>query len=300
VKSPSRREFLGKLAPLGLAVLAGEAAVPTRPAGEAVARGKTSDEDILRQKVALADRESLRDRPVGEIVVAMGTSFIGTPYVAHTLEQPGEEHLVVNLRGLDCVTFVETTLALARCIKLGHADSASFRNQLQLIRYRGGKIDGYASRLHYFSDWIDDNEEKKVVRNMTATMGGAAYEKKITFMSSHPASYAPLANPDVLSGITAVESALNGRSHAYLQKSRLAGLEGTIEGGDILGITTSVEGLDIVHTGIAVRANGVLKYLHAPLSQGRVQITQKSLGEYLAMHPTQTGVMVARPVEPVP
>ena len=36
----------------------------------------------------------------------------GRPYVAHTLER-GDEHLVVNLRGLDCATLVETASALA-------------------------------------------------------------------------------------------------------------------------------------------------------------------------------------------
>ena len=39
--------------------------------------------------------------------------FLDVPYVAHTLEsQDGSEQLTVNLRQMDCTTFVETVVAL--------------------------------------------------------------------------------------------------------------------------------------------------------------------------------------------
>ena len=289
----SRRKFIRQVA-----VLAGGVAVPPALREQAAAYPASSDEQICQRKFTLAAKESLQKRPIGEVMVAVGTSFIATPYVANTLEQPGEEHLVINLQGLDCVTFVENTLALSRCIKLGKHSFEEYKKQLQLIRYRGGVIDGYPSRLHYFSDWIEDNEKKRVVENISREIG-VTYEKKIGFMSSHQSSYKQLSNKASLGRIAETESKLNERQHYYIRKDRLKDVDGMIEPGDIIGITTSIEGLDIMHTGIAIRTNGVLKYLHAPLSKGKVQITELSLSEYLASHEKQSGIMVARSVEPV-
>lgn len=298
MEKSSRRQFLGRLAPLGLAVLAGEAAVPSALSGQVVIGEKPPDERLCLRKFMLAKKESLQTRSMGEVMVAVGTSFIGTPYVAHTLEQPGEEHLVVNLRGLDCVTFVENTLALSQCIKLGQHSFEEYKQQLQRLRYRKGVIDGYPSRLHYFSDWIDDNETKKVVRNVTREAGGVPFEKKLSFMSSHPSAYRQMGYPAIREKVRETESMINTRRHFYIRKQQLHDVEKKIEAGDIIGITTSIEGLDIIHTGLAVRANGVLRYLHAPLSKGTVQITEQSLVDYLMGHEKYTGVMVARPQEP--
>src|SRR5262245_4452684 len=161
--SDSRRAFLKRFG-----LLAGVSIVPaerlTRMT-ELLQTQSRTDEEICAEKFGIARRESLEARPIGEVMVAIGTSFLKTPYLAHSLEAPGPEALVMNLRGLDCVTFVENTLALSRCTKLGQYNYEQDRMQLQLIRYRGGKIDGYPSRLHYFSDWIFDNAEKKVVRD---------------------------------------------------------------------------------------------------------------------------------------
>ncbi len=158
----SRRNFIHQMA-----LVAGGMAAPVLFRDRAAGKEGSSDEQICRRRFTLAKKESLAQRPIGEVMVAIGVSFLGTPYVARSLEQPGEEHLVVNLLGLDCVTFVENTLALSRCVKLEKQTFDDYRQQLQLIRYRGGIIDGYPSRLHYFSDWIDDNETKHVVTNIS-------------------------------------------------------------------------------------------------------------------------------------
>src|SRR5262249_42864643 len=109
--------------------------------------------------------------PIGEVMAAVGKQFIGAPYEAHTLDSAKTEHLVVNLRGFDCVTLVENALALSRCIKSGHLTTPDFRKELQNIRYRGGSISGYASRLHYFTDWIRDNAAKGNVTDVTKKLG---------------------------------------------------------------------------------------------------------------------------------
>jgi len=294
--NPSRRNFLGQLAPLGFAFLAGGAAVPAALRNQAIGKEKITDEEICRRKFTRATKESLQKRPMGEVMVAVGASFIGTQYVANTLETPGDERLIVNLHGLDCVTFVENTLALSRCIAKGVHTFDEFKNELKFIRYRGGILNGYPSRLHYFSDWIDDNETKNVVRNISREIGGVLYDKNLTFMSTHPDSYKQLSNHRYMEKLIAIEADINRRQHYYIPKEHLPNIEQKIEPGDIIGITTSTEGLDITHTGMAIRTNGVLKYLHAPLSNGKVQISEQPLAEYLASHSGQTGIMVARPL----
>jgi hypothetical protein len=262
--------------------------------------GETHDADasICRQKFASFTEQKLQDRPIGEAIISVGKSFIGTPYRAYTLELPGKERLVVNLRALDCVTFTENALALSRCIKLEKTTFDDYKAQLLLIRYRDGIINGYPSRLHYFSDWIDNNAAKGLIRDITKENGGEPYNKRIHFMSSHRSSYRQLSDDESFRSIRLMERSLGKRRHYYIPGHRLTPAQPGVEDGDIIGITTTREGMDIAHTGLAVRADGVLKFLHAPLSTGSVAMTQHSLAEYVHAHPGHSGIMVARPREP--
>jgi hypothetical protein len=261
--------------------------------------GALSDEAICMSKFTLAVNESLAQRPIADVMMAVGTSFLGTPYLAYALEQPGEEHLVINLRGLDCVSFVENTLTLSRCIKLHRMTFEEFKKQLQRIRYRNGIIDKYPSRLHYFSDWIADNVKKGVALDMEKELDGIPFTKETNFMSTHRSSYRQLADEAFLQEIKNQETALQNTRRFYVPKEKLAAVQDRIHNGDIIGITTSVDGLDIAHTGLAIWRDGELRFLHAPLSKGKVQISEQPLVEYLRGYKNQTGIMVARPLEPV-
>jgi hypothetical protein len=275
---------------------AGASLLPSRRlfAGSA----KDVHREILKAKFALATAEDLHAKPIGDVVAAIGVSFLGTPYKPHTLEVPGPERLVVNLQAFDCVTFVESVLAIARCTKLGSTTYEGFTKQLQFIRYRDGVIDGYPSRLHYFSDWIDNNEAKRVVRNVAPTLGGIPFEKTITYMSAHRSAYRQLKDASVYDAIVKTERDLNARKRFYLPKERMHAVEDQIRDGDVIGITTSMEGLDVTHTGFAYRSQGELRFLHAPLSAGTVQITKHALADYLDREQSRTGIMIARPLEP--
>jgi len=265
-----------------------------RLADDAVSR----DEELCMRKFRFSVDHDLAEKPIGVVMQAIGSSFEGTPYVAHALEVPGEERLVINLRGLDCVSLVENTLTISRCVKLRNTSFAEYRKQLQYIRYRGGVINGYPSRLHYFADWIDDNQRKQVVRSVTQELGGVLYEKKINFMTTHPTSYRQLADQEFLDRLKATENELNERKMYFIPKEQLDAAAKGIEAGDILAITTTIEGLDISHTGIAARHDGVLHLLHAPIVGSEVQTTRVALAEYLQRNEKQTGIMVARPLEP--
>jgi hypothetical protein len=257
------------------------------------------DAAICSKKFRLAVSLGLRQKPIGEVIIAMGKSFLGTEYIAHTLEQPGEERLVINMRGLDCVTFYENALVLARCIKKNKSTFEDYKAELRFIRYRGGIVNGYPSRLHYFSDYVYDNEKKGVLKNVTKSIGGVVYKRRIDFMSTHPDSYRQLKErPELIKLITKQEEAINKRPMFHIPKDKVEKVASRIQNGDVLAISTDIQGIDVSHTGLAIWQNGKLHFLHAPLSGLNVQITEKTLVEYLAASSNRLGIMVARPLEP--
>ena len=98
--------------------------------------------------------------------------------------------------------------------------------------------------------------------------------------------------------MAAAEKNLSGVARYVLPKRRVRAALEKIQNGDIIAITTFVEGLDVSHTGIAVREGGTTHLLHAPNVGHQVQISGGSLAEYLDAHEKQTGILVARPLEP--
>ncbi|HEX6693632.1 MAG TPA: N-acetylmuramoyl-L-alanine amidase-like domain-containing protein [Longimicrobiales bacterium] len=244
--------------------------------------------------MALAKRESLDTLPIGEIIARIGQTFVGNPYVPGTLEAEGPEKLVVNLRTFDCVTFVENTLALARTIK-ARGDYARYKAELAHIRYRGGRMDGYPSRLHYFSDWIADNESKGVVRNLTRELGGIADPEPITFMTSHTDAYRQLKDTALVSEIRSAEARLTAAGRLVIPEDSIEGISDLIRNGDVIAAATNVKGLDIAHTGIALWVDGTLRLMHAPLVGSTVQISPNTLAGRIKASGSQDGIMVARP-----
>lgn len=257
------------------------------------------NELICKNKFNLADLLKLREKPISEVVVAIAKSFVGTDYATNTIDAPDKEQLIVNLQALDCVTFYENSLVLARCIKKNKSTFEDFKKELQFVRYRGGIINGYTSRLHYTSDYFFDNGKKFVLKDVTKELGGVPFKKKINFMSTHPNSYLQLNNStENVKEIQKIEDKMNARMMYHIPKANIKRIASQIKGGDIIGITTTINGLDCTHTGIAVWQNGKLQMLHAPIPGSKVQITEMPLWEYLAKIKKDTGIMVARPVEP--
>ena len=288
-----RRTFLS-------AVPAVWAASSVRSSGSFAAALQEQDDAVLcRSKFELAVGKKLADAPIGDVVVEIGKTFLGTPYLASALEVPGEERLVVNMRGLDCVSFYENALTLARCIKLGTTTFEGYKAQLQLIRYRDGVIDGYPSRLHYTSDYFYDNARRGTWKEMSQDLGGDVFINTVSYMSTHPESYRQLQeDAKLVPVIAAQEKAVNARTRYYVPKDRVEEIEDRLQNGDILGTTTNFPGLDTSHTGIVIKVNGVTKFMHAPLAGKKVLISEKRLSEYLAANKGQTGIMVVRPLEP--
>lgn len=244
--------------------------------------------------------KNLSQKPINEVLVEIGKSFIGTDYLAHSLEKDGDEQLVINLFGLDCTTFVENVLALSRCVKEKQTSFEDYSEELQFIRYRDGIINGYPSRLHYFSDWIYNNVSKDIVEDITEQIGGTAIQFKLNFMSTHPESYKQLnENPDLIPQIKIQEEEISSRIYYYIPKDEVELKEKFINEGDIIAITTTVEGLDIGHLGIAVKMDDErIHLLHAPTVNTKVHITKEPLSDYLMKYKRHSGVIVLKPLEP--
>jgi len=231
-----------------------------------------------------------------DLVVLAGRSFLETPYVAHTLEGE-EEQLVVNLRELDCTTYAENCLAIARTVKSGELSFEHFTDELTNIRYRNGKVNGYTSRLHYFSDWIFENAKKGLIKPVSKEMGNTQYNLEVNFMSTHPDSYEQLKNnPELIPEMAAREKEISTLTMFYIPKENIADQEHLMQEGDIVGITTSIKGLDITHVGILVKKAGRIHLMHASSAAEKVIISEETLEEYLLNNKRATGIMVIRPL----
>jgi hypothetical protein len=280
---------------------------PVGPAGTPL--GEISWDDADWDVLATTVRSALAVRadtlPMGAAMGVVGRSLVGTAYVPHTLEVEGPERLVIDFQGLDCVTFVENVYATAALLRseidLGdRADvEAEYERILSALRYRNGFIDGYQSRLHYFTDWIADGERKLLVEDVTSELGGIEDSEPVDFMSTHPDAYRQLDDPDVLDAIRVAEASLSARPRIYLPQERIADVSSSIREGDIIAATSTVEGLDVAHTGIAVRVEGTLRLMHAPLAGEAVQVSERTLAERIVAIDSQDGIIVARPLEPL-
>lgn len=255
---------------------------------------------------ALRGEPSARsDRWLGLRVDHAGRLALGSPYVAGLLDaylaaggDPRHEPLTLDLSRFDCVLLVEGALAVARLSASSQEPTwSAFGRQIEQMRYRDGRRTGYASRLHYFSEWIADNARRGLLQDLGQRLGGQPDRRPLRFMTTHRASYAALRDDAVFTRIAAMERSLDDSPRWVVPTERIAAIEDGIRTGDVLAFATRIEGLDATHTGLAHRdERGVLRVLHAPLSGGAVEISARTLPEYVSAIRSATGIMVARPL----
>jgi hypothetical protein len=225
----------------------------------------------------------------------IATHFIGTPYVAHSLECDSSELLTIALNGFDCTTFVETCMALRSAQQSSMPSFAEFANRLREIRYRNGEIKSYTSRLHYVTEWIAENEQNGQIEDLTSKLNGRVRSDSIHFMSRNSNRYTQLAkNPEFVSEIQQIESKLNQLERRFIPKSEVAELESQLTEGLIIAITTDIKGLDFVHMGISIKVNGRIHLLHASSDTGKVVVSESPLADYLAANKRQNGIVVLK------
>ena len=273
-----------------LAVLAGT------PAGAQIrytAEDSIKAENILK---TLAAKQTLHS---GEMMEQTALKMLGTPYVAGTLDQPGKETLTVYLTKTDCILLVETCFNLTLCAQRGESRFMNLCDRIRDSRYREGVVNCYADRIHYTTEWIWKEEQRGILKDMTADLGGIPYvNHPINYMGNHPDKY-PLM--DDVEAIKAVEEDLNMVPIDYIPKENIKTIEAEIKSGDIICFVTSVEGLDISHTAIAHVAGGKAGFIHASSLARKVIIDDKSIADFAASQKSCVGIKVVRMLEkPVP
>lgn len=242
------------------------------------------------------------DGSFGTLVTQVAERFIGWPYLANPLTvgmpQAGvPESLVSRLDGFDCVTLVESSLAIARTVAQGKPTPEAFRHELETLRYRDGRRGDFSTRLNYFSEWIADNARRGTVVEITPELGGAPVTRAMTFMTTHRQAYPALADPGIFAALKGVEASLSARPQSVIPMHRAPSVVDQLQPGDILAFTTSIPGLDVVHTGLVARGpGGALHLLHAPQPGEPVTISSKPLVEYFRTSRRHKGIMVARPI----
>jgi Protein of unknown function (DUF1460) len=277
------------------------------PAPRATWRMADPDHERLTDWSAVLRAEGLArsDAPVGRGAVRVGELAVGTPYQAFTLEaylraggSPRHEPLTLSLTRFDCTTLVEACLAVARVAAGEEAISWDrFGREIERMRYRGGKRRGYASRLHYFSEWITDGDTRGLLKDRGAELDGIEDARPLRFMTEHRGSYPALADDGVFREIGAMERRLDAHPRRMVPAEHVAEVSDRIDTGDVLAFTTEIPGLDVSHAALAYRdGGGTLRVLHAPLSGGVVQVSRGSLPQYVAAIRRCTGILVARPL----
>lgn len=270
---------------------------PARYSDPAPARDCTADRAASvcdqRDVEAFAEKQSIAatisGRPAQTLAVAK--SFLGVPYLTGTLERSGPEQLIVNLRQLDCWTFIENSLAIALT---GQGDFQAYQECLQQLRYWDGTVNGYGSRIHYFSGWVLQAQAQGHLRDVTVELGGIPYRKQIGYISARPAKYPRIQDKAALHAVLAGEARINGHEWHYIPKSKVAQMENLLQDGDLILLTSVKRDLDIAHQGFAIHKNGRIHLLHASSLHKRVIISAEPLAQYMARQKGQSGIMVVR------
>jgi hypothetical protein len=267
---------------------------------DTVFKGRNVFDRLVRQ----AQAEKWPALPIGDRTATVGRALVGTPYKGYTLEI--DDHIEapsVNFTGLDCWTFFEVALAFARMLYNPPEQwtPQMLLRYIQLDRYRNGQCDGtYLSRLHYLEEWVDDNERRKLVRDLTRDLGGVRGPHSSGEMTRGWKNYRYMVNnPDLREAIARMEERIARQTLYYIPNRKVAAIEPYLRNGDVISICSKDgAGIATSHVGLALRdENGVLRFMHAsaPRNYSKVLIDQR-LSDYLARYSSHVGILVARPL----
>jgi N-acetylmuramoyl-L-alanine amidase-like len=209
-------------------------------------------------------------RSVGNRVDVLSRHFLGHPYQTNPLIGSAEraEVFTASFDGFDCVTYIETIVALARASKVD-----DFIARLRKIRYERGCVK-WARRNHYMTQWIRNNVREGIVGPVAMpAVPTISRERVLNVVPGLPARQIRL---------KCVPKRAMGRLAAYLRS------------GDLMFFVSTRRNLDVFHAGIVVRDGANVRMRHASRSQGGV--VEQELDEFLKAN-RMAGVIAMRPRE---
>ncbi len=254
--------------------------------------------DTLRLTRLLDDGAARRFALPEDRVAFFARQFIGTPYGAHTLDV-SPEMLTVRLDSLDCMTFVETCMALAYTVGEHRMSWRDFVYNLRRIRYRGGEVDGYPSRLHYVCDWAVDNQHRGNFSDVTRNFPRHnEILRTIDFMSTHRNAYPALADSADFARIRSIEGGYRQHRFPYIKTIDLGNkaVKEAFHDGDVVGFVSNLKDLDVTHMGIVVKDTSTSEphILHASMTNGKVEISAQPMAAFVKRNRQWLGVRVFR------
>lgn len=233
--------------------------------------GKFSDDGLDR-----IIRKGSEIMDITERIDFLSKQLLDTDYAEKTLigDKDISEVFVINLRGVDCLTFIEYIEAM----RLSDSFSA-FESNLRKVRYKYG-IEEFANRNHFFTDWIVHNAE--FVDDITEDIGGQnAVKVQKTLNEKEDGSY-------FLAGIQPLS-----REIIYIPSDSIDdSVSGNLRTGDYAGIYSPLKGLDVSHAGIIIKKDNALYLRHASSRQEFRKVIDQNFRDYMTGKP---GMIILRP-----
>jgi len=223
---------------------------------------------LSRRRVAQLLSETKCDPSTASRIDALSRHFLGHPYKPNPLIGSADtsEVFTASLDGFDCVTYIETVLALARASNVD-----DFIEWLRRIRYEQGRI-RWERRNHYMTLWIRNNVREGIVRPVSTPAIPTVSRERVL---------------NVVAGLAA--------ERAYLRcvpKPAVRRIAAYLQSGDLIFFVSTRKNLDVFHAGIIVRDGKSILMRHASRSQGFV--VEQELSEFLKAN-RMAGVIVVRP-----
>ncbi|QTN33913.1 DUF1460 domain-containing protein [Akkermansiaceae bacterium] len=255
--------------------------------------------------VAKAEREGWRKLPIGDRTVRIAREMIGAPYVNYTLEADDRiESPIVNIVGMDCWTYYENALAIARMLayKPKFLSKADMLHMVEIERYRDGRCTGnYLSRMHHLEEVFHDNQRRGYAMNITSRIPGAVpLRREIREMTVEWKSYRYLRNdPSLLPKMASIEAQVSRLPVHHIPRDKVRTAENYLRNGDICAITTNWKYGYTSHVGLIVRLKGRAYFTHATSDRdkGRMTIIDRPISDYIHGSSKHAGIVVCRPFD---
>jgi hypothetical protein len=226
-----------------------------------------------KSAIAVAVKRILKslanERDLANRIDAFSAQFIDCPYVTNSLIGSPDlpEQLVIKLDGFDCVTYMETVLALA----LSETE-AQFKENLIRIRYKNGEVD-WRKRNHYMVDWWRNNEKLGLIQDLTRGSEASEKTRELNLVKGLPARRVRF---------------------RVFPKKNLKRVERRIKTGDFVCFGSTKKNLDVFHAGILIRRDDKILLRHASRTAGKV--IDQDLEDFL-QHNRMPGFVLLRPTK---
>lgn len=253
--------------------------------------------------IAKAEREGWRHLPIGQRTTYIAKELLGKPYKNYTLEVHNHiESPVVNLNQMDCWTFYENALAIARLIqfKPGPYTPQDMLHMIEVERYRNGICRGnYLDRMHHLEEVFANNQQRGYATNITPHLPGATrIRRSIQEMTVEWKNYRYLkSNPSLIKPMAKIEAQVSRLPVYHIPKAQVPAIESYLQNGDICAITTHSPNAYTSHVGLIFKQNGRAYFAHATsnTAKGRATVLDCPISHYLNEASKHAGIIICRP-----